>query len=108
VKEYSQMKALNSQIGKKVIVRADKAGVFFGTLIAKNDLEVQLADFRKLYYWSGANAIEQIALEGVKNPEDCKFTVVNKEVTISNYIQIITCTDTAIANLESVSIWKKL
>ena len=98
---------LNSQIGKQVIVRADKAGVFFGTLIAKNELEVQLSNFRKLYYWSGANAIEQIALEGVKNPENCQFTVINEEVTISNYIQIITCTEKAINNINSVFIWKK-
>lgn len=98
---------MKNQIGKKVIVRADKAGVFFGTLVGKNDLEVQLENFRKLYYWSGANAIEQIALEGVKNPENCQFTVVNKEVTISNYIQIITCTDAAITNIESVFVWKK-
>lgn len=98
---------MNTQIGKQVIVRADKAGVFFGTLTAKNELEVQLSDFRKLYFWSGANAIEQIALEGVRNPKDCKFTVVNKEVSISNYIQIITCTQEAIDNINSVLPWNK-
>lgn len=97
---------LNSQIGKKVIVRADKAGVFFGTLIAKNNLEIQLENVQKLYYWSGANAVEQIAMEGVKNPENCKFTVVVKELTISNYIQILSCTDKAIKNLENVPLWK--
>jgi len=97
---------MENQIGKKVIVRADKAGVFFGTLISKNGLEVQLNNARKLYYWSGANTIEQIALEGVKRPEDCKFTVIVNESTISNYIQIITCTKEAINSLENVKIWK--
>ncbi len=96
---------INNQIGKQVIVRADKAGVFYGTLVAKNQLEVQLNNVRKLYYWSGANAIEQLALEGVKNPKNCKFTVVNKEGTINNYIQILTCTDKAIKNIESVPEW---
>jgi len=98
---------MENQIGKQVIVRADKAGVFYGTLAAKNGLEVQLTNARKLYYWSGANAIEQIALEGVKNPESCQFTVVNEESTVSNYIQIITCTEKAIKNIESVPVWKK-
>jgi len=98
---------MENQIGKKVIVRADKAGVFFGTLTKKEGLELQLKNVRKLYYWSGANAIEQIAEEGVKYPNDCKFTVANKEATVSNYIQIITCTDVAIANLENVPTWKK-
>ena len=73
---------MENLIGKKVIVRANLAGVFYGTLVAKEGSEVQLKDARKLYYWSGANAIEQIALEGVKNPKECKFTVVNSEVTI--------------------------
>lgn len=98
---------MENQIGKKVIVRADKAGVFFGTLSKKEGNELQLTNVRKLYYWSGANAIEQIALEGVKNPENCKFTVVNEEATLSNYIQIITCTDKAIENLEAVVEWKR-
>ena len=98
---------MNTQIGKKVIVRADKAGVFYGTLIAKNGLEVQMKDVRKLYYWSGANAIEQIALEGVKDPENCQFTVTNAEAIIGNCIQIITCSKEAITNIESVPVWKR-
>lgn len=98
---------MKNQIGKKVIVRADKAGVFFGTLTAKEGNEVQLENSRKLYYWSGANAIEQIALEGVKNPNECQFTVVNEESTINNYLQIIPCTEKAIKNIENVPEWKK-
>jgi len=98
---------MKNLIGKKVIVRADKAGVFFGTLSQKEGSEVTLTNVRKLYYWSGANAVEQIALEGVKNPNDCKFTVVNSECTINNYIQIIPCTEEAIINIESIAPWKK-
>lgn len=97
---------INNQIGKKVIVRADKAGVFFGTLTKKEGNEVQLVNVRKLYYWSGAAAVEQIALDGVAKPNECKITVVNNEITISNYIQILTCTDKAIKNLENVKEWK--
>ena len=98
---------MENLIGKKVIVRADKAGVFYGTLSAKIGSEVQLTNARKLYYWSGANAIEQIALEGVKNMENCQFTVVNSEITVNNYIQINPCTKEAIKNIESVKEWKK-
>lgn len=98
---------MKNQLGKHVIVRADKAGVFFGILTKKKGLEVQLTEARKLYYWSGASAVEQLALEGVKNPQDCKFTVTNDEVTISNYIQILTCTDEAIKNIKSVEAWKR-
>lgn len=98
---------MENLIGKKVIVRADRAGVFFGTLSAKGGNEVQLTDARKLYYWSGAAAIEQLALEGPGNPKQCQFTVVNKESSIMGVIQIIPCTEKAITNIENVPEWKK-
>jgi hypothetical protein len=97
---------MENQIGKKVIVRADRAGVFFGTLVKKEGSEVQLKDCRKLYYWSGGAAVEQLAEDGAANKDSCKFTVVAKEITVNNYVQILTCTDKAIANLESVKEWK--
>lgn len=93
-------------INKKVIVRAHGSGVFFGTLINKNENEVQLANARKLYYWSGANTVEDLAVSGVKNPGNCKFTVVVDEITVNKYLQIIPCTPASIANIESVFIWK--
>lgn len=98
---------MNNLIGKKVIVRADRAGVFYGTLTAKEGTEVQLTDARKLYYWSGAMAVEQLALEGVNNPKGCQFTVVNKESTIMGVIQILPCTELASVNIENVPEWKK-
>jgi len=97
---------MENQLGKHVIVRADRAGVFFGILTKKEGSEVQLTKARKLFYWSGASAVEQIALEGVKNPESCKFTVTNEEITVNNYIQIITCTEEAIKNIKKVEPWK--
>ena len=87
-------------------MRANRAGVFYGTLTAKEGSEVQLTNARKLYYWSGANAIEEIALIGVNNPNNCKFTVVNSEITINNWIQINPCTEEAINNIENVAEWK--
>ena len=53
------------------------------------------------------DAIEQIAKEGVKNPESCNFTVSVDEITIMQVIQIIPCTDEAINNIESVQEWKR-
>jgi hypothetical protein len=97
---------MENQIGKKVIVRSDMAGVFFGTLVAKNGLEVQLSNARKLYYWSGANTVEDLADKGVADPANCKFTITVNESTISNYAQIITCTEKAISNIENVKIWR--
>ena len=98
---------MKTQIGKKVIVRADRAGVFYGTLSAKEGDEVQMTNVRKLHYWDGASAVEQLALEGTKNPNNCRFTVYVEELTIMQVIQIISCTTEAIKNIESVNPWKK-
>lgn len=94
-------------IGKRVIVRAYGAGVFFGTLTEKSGDEVMLTDARRLWYWDGAASISQIAMEGVKNPNECKFSMAVNEIVIEKVIEIIPCTDEAIANIEAVKIWKR-
>lgn len=94
-------------IGKRVIVRAYGAGVFFGTLAEKAGDEVMLTDARRLWYWDGAASISQIAMEGVKRPDNCKFTIAVNEIVIEKVIEIIPCTDEAIANIEAVKVWKR-
>lgn len=91
---------------KKVIVRANGAGVFFGTLKSKDGNEVTLINARKLFYWNGAGAVEQIAVDGVSKPNDCKFTVIVEEITILNVLQIIPCTEKSINNIENIKEWK--
>jgi hypothetical protein len=96
---------MSNLLGKEVIVRADKAGVFFGTLIAKEGSEVKLKDARKLYYWSGANSVEDLAVKGVKKPNDCQFTITVDNILINNYIQILPCTEEASISIKSVGVW---
>jgi len=91
---------------KKVIVRCDKAGVFFGEFVEKTDNEVTLKNVRKLYYWSGAAAVEQLSVDGVSCPNNCKFTVTIKRMIVSNWIQIIPCTQKSVESIEGVETWK--
>jgi len=97
---------MQNLLNKKCIVRADKAGVFYGILTAKEGSEIQLANARKLYYWSGANTVEDLALRGVLKANNCKFTDIVEEITINNYLQILPCTEEAISNIENVTVWK--
>ena len=90
----------------KVIVRGDRSGVFFGNLKERNGQEVTLTDCRRLWYWSGAASISQITAEGVKNPDECKFTMSVSEIIILDAIEIIPCTEEAIQNINSVKAWK--
>ena len=93
-------------IGQKVIVRGDRSGVFFGTLAEKDGQEVMLTDCRRLWYWNGAASISQIAVDGVKNPDDCKFTVTVEQIVITDAIEVIPCTKEAIQIIEGVKVWK--
>jgi len=93
-------------LNQKVIVRGDRSGVFFGTLTAKDGREVTLSNCRRLWYWNGAASISQLAVNGVTRPNDCKFTVTVESIAILDAIEIIPCTDKAIASIEAVREWK--
>lgn len=91
---------------KYYIVRAKDAGVFFGQIERINEHEIEMKNVRKLWYWSGASAVEQLAGDGVKKPNDCKFTVFVDQMVIASPIQIIPCTDRAEKILKEVKEWK--
>ena len=96
---------MNKFIGKKVIIRADRAGVFFGELVEKDGTEVELKNARRLWYWTGANSISDLAIKGSGLKEKCKFTKAVESIIITGVIEIIPCTDEAIENIESVKEW---
>ena len=93
-------------INKKVLIRADRAGVFFGTLKNKDGSEVILLDCRRIYYWDGACSISELAKTGTKKSENCKFTVAVDEICVLGVIEIIPCTDEAIKSINGVKVWK--
>lgn len=88
------------------IVRSDRAGVFFGNIQERNGSEVTMKNVRRIWYWDGAASLSQLAMEGVKHPVNCKFTVTVPEMTILRVIEIITCTDAAVSNIKGVAEWK--
>ena len=88
------------------IVRADRAGVFFGHIKERVGSEVTMTNVRRLWYWSGACSLSQLAVDGVKNPDGCKFTVVVPEMTILGVIEIIPVSEAAVKNIEAVKPWK--
>ena len=88
-----------------VIVRTYSAGVFAGNLISQKGKVVQLVNARRLWSWSGAASLSQLAKEGVKNPLNCKFAVA-VSVTLTEAIEIIETTPAAEKNIKSVPEWK--
>lgn len=91
---------------KHVIVRGDRSGVFFGVLVKREGQVVTLKNARKLFYWEGAAAVEQIAVDGVAKPSHCQFTVTVDEIMVLDTTQILPCTDKAIENIKGVKEWR--
>lgn len=92
---------------QKVIVRADRAGVFYGVITERNGLEVTMENVRRLWFWDGACSLSQLAVDGTAEPINCKFTVTVPSMTILGVIEIIPCSDKAIRSIEGVSEWKR-
>lgn len=88
-----------------VIIRADRAGVFAGYLKEDNDTVVILHNARRLWYWSGAASLSQLANEGVKKPNDCKFPAANTTIKITGVIENIPCTEQARKIIEGAPVW---
>lgn len=95
--------------GKKVIIRAYRAGVFFGTLAEHDKVNgvVELHDCRRIWYWEGAASLSQMANEGVKNPRACKFTQVVPSMQISGVIEVLPCSIEAAKCIEEVYVWER-
>lgn len=92
---------------KYYIVRCASAGVFMAQIVSrsKDGLRAKLKDSRRLWYWSGAASLSQLAVEGTKNPNECKFPVAMPEQEVTGVIEIIAVTDIARASIDSVKIW---
>lgn len=97
---------METNIGKKVIIRGDRSGVEFGVLVEHKGREVTLKDARRIWFWAGAASLSQLAKDGTTNPSSCKFTVTVDSITILDAIEIIPCTDKAIKSIEDVEVWK--
>ncbi len=94
------------KIGDYVIARAHSAGVFAGTLVARNGQEVTLHDARRLWYWEGAASLSELAVRGVKYPEKCKFPVPVPEVVLTEVIELLAVTEEARKSIQAVPEWR--
>ena len=88
-----------------VIVRTYTAGVFAGVLESRNGKEVVVRGARRLWYWSGAASLSQLAVTGTKKPKDCKFPVAVDRVELTEAIEILDVTPEARASIEAVPVW---
>ena len=90
-----------------VIVRTLSAGVFAGNLESRQGQEVILRNARRLWYWSGAASLSQLAMEGTKDPKNCKFPCEVDREELLQAIEIIDVSEAAEKSIKEVPIWAK-
>jgi len=90
-----------------VIIRTYSAGVFAGTLKQVENDKVELENAIRIWYWEGACSLSQLAIEGVKKPDECKFAVAVDQILLNGVIEIIKTTQEAENNIKGVAPWKK-
>lgn len=88
-----------------VIVRTKNAGVFAGQLKKRGGQEVVMTNARRLWYWSGAASLSELAQRGTSSPINCKFPIPVDEVTLLEVIEILKVTKAAQASIEGVPVW---
>ena len=89
------------------IVRCYGAGVFFARVERLDGQTAQLRGARRIWYWDGGASRSPLATEGTKAPENCKFTVTVPQMTVTQVIEIIPCSEQAIASIGGVKEWKR-
>jgi len=94
-------------IGKRVVIRSNSAGVFVGTLVARDGQTVLLKNSRRIWGWEGAASLSELSQLGVKadRKSACKFPIPMAEQVVEEVIEIIPATKEALNSLDSTPIW---
>lgn len=91
--------------GDYIICRTYSAGVFAGVLESRKGKEVVLTNARRLWYWSGAASLSQLAMEGTKAPKGCKFPTPVNRVLLTEAIELLEVTPIAQESIQGVPVW---
>jgi hypothetical protein len=74
--------------GDFVLIRTFSAGVHFGTLVERSGKEVHLCNARRLWSWSGALSLSEVAMKGI-TLNSSKVSVPVDEIILTEAIEII-------------------
>ncbi len=92
---------------KYCIIRTYSAGVFAGYVESRDGQEAVIRNSRGLWYWDGACALSQLAVDGTNKPENCKFTVEVDKRELTQVIEVLECTEKSRVSIQEVMVWKK-
>ena len=96
--------------GEYVIARCRDAGVHAGYLVSTNASHTVLRDARRIWYWSGAASLSEIAVYGL-NPaksQASKIAAPVKSVRLrdSDVCELTVCTEDGRKSVEGAPVWR--
>lgn len=97
---------MTNLIGKKIIARIDRAGVFHGTLLAKDEETTTMTDVRRIYYWQGPLSVTDMSVTGVKAGSKVTLPARCVEFETAKVVELIECTAKASESIENIEPWK--
>lgn len=86
-----------------VIIRTYSAGVHVGYLLEQDGKEVTLINARRLWKWAGAFTLNEIAVNGVAKPDECKFSCEVPKIMLTEAIEILPCTEKGRNSIKEVT-----
>jgi hypothetical protein len=89
------------------IVRTYSAGVFAGYIKKLDGKYAEVVNARRLWYWSGAASLSQLATDGTSKPSECKFPCEVSLVKLTEVIEVLECSKKAKKSIASVDVWKE-
>ena len=93
---------------KYCVVRTYSAGVHIGYVKSfgeKHPQHAKLINSRRLYHWSGACSLSQVAMDGVESSS--KIAVVIPEIDLTDVVEVIPCSSKAAEFFKGAKEWKK-
>jgi hypothetical protein len=94
-------------IGKTCMFRTYSAGVHFGELAEKKGQTCLVKNAQRVWYWTQACSLSQLAMEGSKNFSECKIAMPVEEMILEQVIEIIPMPDSVIKAFRGAAVWKK-
>lgn len=92
-----------------VIIRSYSAGCHMGYLAKKSNGEgcyhVTLENSRRIWSWSGANSLSELAHSGSKKPASCNISLPVHKIDLCA-IEVIYVSEEGKKNLERIKDWK--
>lgn len=106
-KENKSNQVASNMIGKVCMFRTYSAGVHYGELVERDGRECLVKNSRRIFYWTKACSLSQLAMEGSRDFENCKIAMEVPELFLSEVIEIIPMPESTVKAFKGAPIWKE-